>query len=82
MATISMQITGLNARATKTISAQLATRMLAAFRVLYGKKPDGSDRSDQELFDFVADVYFARMKEDIRNIEGDNANKAVTPIDI
>lgn len=88
MAVLTLQITGLNARSSKNISGALATRLLAAFRSIYGKKPDPAnpgqqiDRTDQELFDFVSDVYFARMKEDARNAEGYAADKAVAPIDL
>ncbi len=85
MATLSMVITSLTKR-DKTISAAHATRFLAAFRTIYGKKSNGAggliDRTDQELFDFIADTYFARMKEDATNIEKDAQAKTVVPIDL
>lgn len=79
MATISLAATSLTARS-KTISAGDTTRLLNAYRIIYGKKPDGSDYSNQEIFDIFADGVFNYVREQVRNVERDTAAKAVTDV--
>lgn len=84
MATLTFSATGLTARS-KTISAGDVTRVLNAYKVIAGQVPDGSggfrDRTNQEVFDwFVDNRVYARIQEDVRNVEGDASNKAVLPV--
>lgn len=83
MATISFSATGLTAR-TKTITAGDTTRLLDAYRVIYGKVPDGAggmrDRTNQEIFDVFADGLFKSIQEQVRNAEGNTAMNAISVI--
>lgn len=84
MATISFAATGLVTRS-KTISAGDVTRVLNAYKTIAGQVSDGAggfrDRTNQEVFDwFVDNRVLARIQEDVRNVEGDAANKAILPV--
>lgn len=85
MATLTFTATGLTARS-KTISAGDVTRVLNAYKSITGQVPDVApgtlrDRTNQEVFDwFVDNRVLSRILEDVRNVEGDAANKAVLPI--
>lgn len=84
MATFTIGVTGLTPRA-KTITAPQATKLLNAYRTSLGQVPDGAGgfraRTDQETFDAFVDNIFNSMRETVRNVEGDAARGAVTPID-
>lgn len=84
MATLTFTASGLTARS-KTISAGDVTRVLSAYKTLAGQVSDGAgglrDRTNQEIFDwFVDNRVLARILEDVRNVEGDAANRAVLPV--
>lgn len=83
MATITLTATGLTSRA-KTISAADTTRLLNAYRTIYGQVPDGlggfRDRTDQEIFNTFADGIYQYMQEAVRNVERDAAAKAINLI--
>lgn len=85
MATLTFSATSLTARS-KTISAGDVTRVLNAYKSIAGQVSDGTptgmrDRTNQEIFDwFVDNRVLARILEDVRNVEGDAANKAVLPV--
>lgn len=84
MATLTFTATGLTARS-KTISAGDVTRVLNAYKIIAGQVSDGAggfrDRTNQEVFDwFVDNRVLSRILEDVRNFEGDAANKAVLPV--
>lgn len=68
----------------KTISAADTQRWLDAYKSLYGPVSDGAGgtrpRTNQEVFDLVADTVFRGLQEGVRNIEGDVAKAAVAPI--
>lgn len=83
MATIALSATSLTTR-TKTISAGDTTRLLNAYRVIYGQVPDGAggmrDRTNQEIFDRFSDGLFDYIREQVRNVERGTASNAVADI--
>lgn len=74
MATFTISVTGLTARS-KTISAGDATRLLTAYRHLYG-----AALTDQQVFDAFADGTFAYMQQAVLNDERNVASVAISPI--
>lgn len=83
MATLTFTATSLTPRA-KTISVADTTRLLNAYRTIYGQVPDGiggmRDRTDQECLNIFADGLFNYIQETVRNVERDTAAKVVVPI--
>ncbi len=85
MATLTLTATGLTQRS-KTISAADTTRMLNAYRVLYGKVSDGAggmrDRTNQEIFDLLADALFSYMRSTVKEVERGVAAQAVVDVSL
>lgn len=83
MATLTFSATSLTPRA-KTISAGDTTRLLNAYRTIYGQVPDGvggmRDRTDQECLNVFADGLFNYIQETVKNVERDAAAKVINPI--
>lgn len=83
MATLTFTATSLIPRV-KTISAGDTTRLLNAYRTIYGQVSDGiggmRDRTDQEIFNIFADGIYNYMQETVRNVERDAAAKVINPI--
>lgn len=83
MATLTFTATSLTPRA-KTISVGDTTRLLNAYRTIYGQVSDGAgglrDRTDQEIFNIFADGIYNYMQETVRNVERDAAAKVINPI--
>lgn len=74
MATFTISVTGLTARS-KTISAGDATRLLTAYRHVYG-----TGLTDQQVFDAFADGTFAYMQQAVLNDERAVADAAIAKI--
>lgn len=83
MATISLALTSVITRS-KTISPAHATRVLDAYRVIFGQVSNGAGglraRTDQEVFDALADSLFNEVITATVQREADTAKASITPI--
>lgn len=85
MATISLALTSLVTRS-KTVSPAHATRVLDAYRIIFGQVSNGAGgfrpRTDQETFDALADSLFSEIISATIQREADTAKAAIVPVTI